>query len=377
MRSTVAFRLLWLLTIAASARAQTSPSLAAADVSASSVADDKAQEVGAYCRYVRAVGHSHSALLFSPSLFATLGNVPTTALEDDESVATSRLRLQLGVSFSPTRAYRGFVTNDVADAECERYAAAARVPTSAPFSLDERRPLQSKIKVLEAAVARGRELRAQLAEQLETSLATLDDYRSLTLQLNNLEQGLAEAAGRLALLPSEVPAPAPSLIAARAASEDGLEEAQARLRRSHALELELRVGYQRTFGHEQKVPLFALGILEFAPGWLWQGPADARARSARKAWVEARSAPAEREPSEDERRNLQRALELTRARERTLSATLADLEARRAVVERVPGAEARHYADFMSLQLASLLAEQAYLNAYAEELERALARPGR
>ena len=56
-----------------------------------------------------------------------------------------------------------------------------------------------------------------------------------------------------------------------------------------------------------------------------------------------------------------------------LAATLVDLEARRAIVERVPGAQPRHYADVMWLQLASLLAEQAYLNTYAETLEQALA----
>jgi hypothetical protein len=240
-----------------------------------------------------------------------------------------------------------------------------------PFVLSEREPLRAKIRVLEGAVARGRELRAKLAEQVETSLATLDDYRSLTLQLNSLEQNLSEAAARLALAPSEPVPPSPSHAAARADGEDRVQEAQARLRRSQALEFEIRAGYYRIFGQTQSVPAFAMATLEFSPGWLWQAPADARARTAHRAWLNARTAQPTLPP--EVRAGLQQALQVTRERARVLAATLADLEARRATVERVPGAQPRHYADVMGLQLASLLAEQAYVSTYAKTLEQALA----
>jgi hypothetical protein len=333
------------------------------------LSENTEREIEAYCHYVRAVGQSSAALLFSPSLFATFSNIPTTAAATD--ALGSRARLQLGVSFSPLRAYRGFITNDIAKAECQRYAAEARTPPPAVFSVSERAPLLSKIRVLEGAVARGRELRAQLADQLETSLATVDEYRSLALQLNSLEQSLSEAAAKLALAPSEPPPPSPAQAAARADGEDRLQEEQARLRRSQALEFEIRAGYYRIFGQPQSLPAFAMATLEFSPGWLWQSPADTRARVAHSAWLKARTAPPTLPP--DVRAGLQQALRLTRERGRVLAATLADLEARRAKVESVPGEQSRHYADVMWLQLASLLAEQAYLNTYAATLDQALA----
>jgi len=361
------------LTLSYSAQAADSPPTVAPahDSPASPLSENTEREIEAYCHYVQAVGQSSSALLFSPSLFATLGNVPTTAAEATDDLGGSRARLQLGLSFSPLRVYRGFVTNDIAKAECQRYAAEARTPPPVVFSLSERAPLLAKIRVLEGAVVRGRELRAKLAVQLETSLATIDEYRSLALQLNSLEQSLSEAAARLALVPNEPPRPSPAHAAARADSEDRLQEAQARLRRSQALEFELRAGYYRIFGQPQTLPAFAMATVEFSPGWLWQAPADARARAAHSAWLKARLAPPTLPP--DVRAGLQHALQVTRERARVLGATLADLEARRAIVERVPGEQPRHYADVMGLQLASLLAEQAYLNTYAATLEQALA----
>lgn len=347
------------------------PAVPASSVAAAPLSDNTEREIEAYCRYVRAVGQSSSALLFSPSLFATLSNVPTTSTEAVDALGGSRARLQLGVSFSPVRVYRGFVTSDIASAECQRYAAEARTPPPVAFSVSERAPLQAKIRVLEGAVARGKELRTKLALQLETSLATIDEYRSLALQLNSLEQSLSDAAARLALVPNEPPRPSPAHAAARAASEDRLQEAQARLRRSQALEFELQAGYYRIFGQEQSVPAFAMATVAFSPGWLWQAPADARARAAHGAWLKARTAPPKVPP--DVVAALRQTLQVVRERARVLAGTLVDLEARRAVVERVPGEQPRHYADVMGLQLASLLAEQAYLTTYAATLEQALA----
>jgi hypothetical protein len=348
------------------------PTAAAPSAAEVPAAAEKGPEIQAYCRYVQAVGESSSALLFAPGLFATFSNIPTSATGADDNLAgASRARLQVGVNLSPTRMYRGYVTGDVADAECQRYAAEARVPV-VTLPSNERPALAAKAEVLREAIARGRELREALVVQLWTSLATIDEYGALALQVNGLESALSDTEAKLAVLPPDSRVDAGPALAALATAEDNAQAAQARLRRSHALEFEIRGGYYRIFGQEQQVPLFAIASLEFSPGWLWQGPADDRARRAHRDWLAARAPRVG--PTPEGRTQMSQALTVTRERSRVLDGTLADLEARRVSVKSVPGAEAQRYADVMWLQLSLLRAEQAYLNAYAVALERALAR---
>ena len=330
-------------------------------------------EVGSYCRYVQAVGESNSALLFSPTLFATFSNIPTSATGADSNVfGASRARLQLGVSVSPMRIYRGLITNDVARAECRRYASEVRTPPVALAPITGRTALVAKMHVLEDAIAHGQVVRAKLRVRLETSLATVDEYGALVLQLDGLQDELSQAAAKLAQLPLGPTPNAPGSLAERAAAEDAAQDAQARLRRSQALEFELRAGYYRIFGQEQKVPLFAIASLEFSPGWLWQGSTEARAREAHSSWVRARLAPPA--PPPEVQAQLREALSANRKRANELVLTMSDLEMRRKTAEAVPGEQAQHFAEVMWLQLARLRANRAYLDEYGIELQAAISR---
>jgi hypothetical protein len=329
--------------------------------------------VRSYCRYVQAVGASNSALLFSPTLFATFSNIPTSATGADDSLfGSSRARLQAGVGVSPVRIYRGFVTNDLAKAECRRHASEVRTPVVAPGRLvNERGALVAKLRVLDEAIATGQAAREKLRAQLETSLATVEEYGTLVLQLDGLNEERGQTSARLALLPAEAAPSAPQDLAERAAAEDAAQEAHARLRRSQAVELDIRAGYYRIFGVEQKLPLFAMATLEFSPGWLWQSSAEASARQAHRAWIKARLAP--RAPEPELHGQLTDALQATQRRSQEVASTIADLDVRRAKAQGVPGEHAQHFATVMWLQLAKLRAERAYLDEYAAALRRALA----
>ncbi len=331
-------------------------------------------EVRSYCRYVEALGDSTSTLLLSPSLFATFSNVPTSASGADEDFfGASRARLQLGVAVSPMRMYRGLATKDAARAECRRYTSEARTPLVTPGPVvTERSALLAKMHVLEDAIATGQAAREKLRAQLETAVATVAEYGALVLQLDGLKEELAQSSARLALLPIEPTPPSRSALAERANAEDAAQEAQERLRRSQAFELELRAGYYRIFGVEQKLPLFAMASLEISPGWLWQSSAEARARQAHRAWVQARLAPPA--PPAELEGQLREVLLATQRRSQEVAATISDLDARRAKAQAVPGEQAQHFASVMWLQVAKLRAERAYLDEYAAAVLRVLAR---
>ncbi|RYZ07014.1 MAG: hypothetical protein EOO73_13135 [Myxococcales bacterium] len=366
-----------LLGSSASALAQASASgTASASVAASPAppgsSDNTQLEVSSYCRYVEAVGESNSALLLSPTLFATFSNIPTSATGADDSLfGSSRARLQLGVGVSPTRMYRGLVTNEVARTECRRYASQVRTPVvpAGPF-VTERSALVAKIRVLEEAITTGQTAREKLRAQLDTALATVEEYGALVLQLDGLNEERAHASARLALLPVEPTPNSSRALAERARAEDAAQEAQAKLRRSQALELDIRAGYYRIFGVEQKLPVFAMATLEFSPGWLWQSSAEERARQAHRGWVQAKAAAPAIAPELPGQ--LRDALAATQRRAQEVASTTTDLEARRVKAQSVPGEHAQHFATVLWLQLAKLRAEQAYLNEYAATLQRTI-----
>jgi len=336
-------------------------------------AEDIERDVKSYCRYVSAVGDSTAALLLSPSLFAEFSNIPASGVLTGTSSDTLA-RLQLGLAISPTRIYRGFVTDDLARAECQRYSAEARTPPLPAAPITSRAAFTAKIQVLEEAVRHGHELRATLAKKLEASLATVEDYGALALQVDGLEQQLSDAKTQLAALP---PPPSPansSAWAARVRAEDAAQDLQGRLRTSQALNLEIRGGYYKIFGQQERVPAFVIATLEFNPGWLWQSSAEARARAAHTAWVKTKNTIIGLAP--EVRTQLQATLQADRDRLTVLNDALSDMERRQASVQAVPGEQAQRYADVLWLELAKLRAEKAYLIAHSSELQTVLGGEG-
>lgn len=328
--------------------------------------------VQAYCRYVEAVADSTSALLLSPTLFANLGTLPGGALITDDGGGVSqtglRARVQLGISVNPTQMYRGFVTRDLARAECRRYGSAARVQLDwTRIRTGGEAALTARARILEDALKRGREMKADLARKLEASLATVEEYGALSLKLDVLDRQLVETRQQLTEVraaAAEVSTPAGDVDPAQA--EDEVQRLQGNLRRSQAFEIELRGGYDRIFGRDQKIPAFGLATLSFSPGWFWQGPAEHRARQAHREWISAQGA--ELALTEEAAAQVRERLEQANQRLATLGSVLADLEKRRAEIANVPGERAKRYGELLWLELATLRAERAFLSEYGREL---------
>jgi hypothetical protein len=334
------------------------------------------REVAAYCDYVQAVATSQSALLLAPSILLGYSNLPAGAVEPtagaEDVGTTSRSRLQAGLVFSPTRMYRGIVTNRLGRAECDRYTAASRTQPVRPDVVIGRAALEAKIRILNEAVRKGRELTAALAKKLAESLATVEDYGALALQVDGLEGHLAQAELELAELPPVAVATAGNHVESLQVASARVEDLKGSLRRSEAFEIDLRGGYYRVLGVSTTAPYFVMASIQFNPGWFWQAPAEAKARQAVSSWVGARSAP--RGLSADERGQLEQRLALARSRAVQLSATLNELSRHHEDIKAVPGEQAARYANVLWLQLAALRAERAFVEATATEIVQALHR---
>jgi len=161
---------------------------------------------------------------------------------------------------------------------------------------------------------------------------------------------------------------------ARVRAEDAAQDLQGRLRTSQALNLEIRGGYYKIFGQQERVPAFVIATLEFNPGWLWQSSAEARARAAHTAWVKTKNTIIGLAP--EVRTQLQATLQADRDRLTVLNDALSDMERRQASVQAVPGEQAQRYADVLWLELAKLRAEKAYLIAHSSELQTVLGGEG-
>jgi hypothetical protein len=159
-------------------------------------------------------------------------------------------------------------------------------------------------------------------------------------------------------------------IARARAAAARVEELKGELRRSEALDIELRAGYQRVSGAPGSTPLFAMAELQFTPGWLWQGRHERAAVVAASSWVAAQSEGPQ--VVAGEREQVGRRVELARSRSREVGVTLAELERRRRAVEAAGGEHATRYASLLWLQLAKLRAEQAFLDTTAAELSKLL-----
>jgi hypothetical protein len=355
------------MSVAALARAQVAP-LAPGSAARSA-------EVDAYCRHVIHAAASRSALMTSPWVFSTLGTLSASASGDGlESAGRApgdpSLSLQAGMGFSPTRLYAGGLVRVAAEAECERFRAEGEVVglLRRPEGR-ERAALAAKAGILRSALPGAGELLEGARQQLDEGRSTLQEYSATALRVQALQRELAETDARLAALP-EGTAPRDSPSAAFAAlrgAEARRQTVEGRQRRSAALDVTFRGGYQEIFGLAQRYPVFGSLTVQFSPGWFWQHASDERSAAARGELVEARIAETRRELG---RFGMRVREELTVAERRLteVSTMQADLEQRYASLEQVGTRQAREFREYLWFDLVRMSAERAFAAAHVQTL---------
>ena len=336
--------------------------------------------IESYCRYTEAMADSSSALEASPWVFGNAGTVPASRgavpgeAVDSSELRTPRLRVQAGVGVSPTRMIRSSSAKTLARLECRRYAVNAKMRRMLDLLTSDidhagPEPLRERARVLREAIAYGRKLNESFRQRLESSVATVDDYRKLLIKLSDLEQQLRMTEDELARQPERVPY-RESWSALRAEGERVAAETarvEGGVRKSHALEIVVRGGYDRIFGVEQRVPLFASATLRFSPGWFWQNSAESRAEAAAAQW-RSRQAQAALPAPQQFIQQLEARLTIAKERRADLTRAITELERRLNDVKAVPGEPSRRFGELLWLDIAALRADEAFVGKQSEEL---------
>lgn len=336
--------------------------------------------IAAYCRYTEAIADSNRALAASPWLFGNAGTLPASRgavpgeAVDATELGTPRLRVQAGVGLSPTRILRSASAQSLARLECRRYAVNAKMRRMLDLVMSDidhvgPAPLLEKARVLREALTYGHNLNDSFRQRLEASVATLDDYRKLLMKLSELEQQLRITEDELARQPARVPY-GESWAALRAESERVAAETarvDGSVRKSQAFEVVIRGGYDRIFGVEQRVPVFASATLRFSPGWFWQRSAESRAESAAAEWRSRQGEAALPAPRQFVQQ-LEARLTIARQRRADLTRAITELKRRLNDVKAVPGEQSRRFSELLWLDTATLRADEAFVTKQIEEL---------
>lgn len=337
-------------------------------------------EADAYCEHVRGVAGSEGALVRSPWLFSTFGTLRGGSLLDAEGVASGAtseltLRLQAGLGFSPTRWYRADLIEARAGAECERYRAERELrQLLSPLDGALRSALDAKTKVLSAALPEAERLLAESSQKLDAARTTLAEHGALSLRVDDIRRSLAEARLALAALPPAAGggSPAAAVFERLRRWEARRQELEGSLRKSGALELSLRGGYDELVNVEQRLPVFGSVTLEINPGWLWQGAEEERARRAHAEWIETRTLGAELSLA-GAARQLEAQLAISSQREAELRTSLGDLELRLERLRDLESRQGREYAEYLWFDVVRLRAERAFFAERIRVLRRATA----
>jgi hypothetical protein len=288
---------LGLLALASESRAAPLTDVAEPEVAPADRAAWRAAETADHCRHVTSVAASESALLWSPRMFSRFGLMRGSAVSDDGFDPVSRQpqwNLQAGVDLSPTRMYAGALVEARARAECRRYGAELVIEDlQAALVADEGAPWAARAAVLRVALPRAEERVAQSSAELEASRVSLQQHGVTLSRRDALQEALMEAEfQRASLARARDPSPRSASFEESAEElrrwEARTEELDARLRRVGGVGVSLRGGYDRVFGAEQSLPVFASVNVELVPGRLWQPARDRDGALARARSVERR-----------------------------------------------------------------------------------------
>jgi hypothetical protein len=335
-----------------------------------------AEDAAAYCRYLQAVAASQGDLLFSPTLFATLGAVDVSDVSTTGVPEVSHaLRVTAGAGYSGQRLALGLLGRRQAEAECALYRAGSRLRALlfAGEQVFARPALAARAALLAARLPRAAELLEEerrevaagnaTAEQLTVTQLRVEALRALATQT---QQALASLAGE------ESPPRLTALLREREAAERRLVELEGAGRELRAFDVTLRLGVDRQLLQPTDLsPFFGLVSVSFNPGLLFQSHHEAEAREAHAAWV-PREAGGVGGRAEQLLVRLRATLSAESARLAEQRLLARDLAERTGTLAGLAGDKARRFRDYLWLEATRVEAEEAYLAAHVAALQAAL-----
>ncbi|HYH95271.1 hypothetical protein [Hyalangium sp.] len=335
----------------------------------------------AWCDFIRGMTDAETAVLLAPELFASAGVVnPGEAASGagEAPLGAPKLRITAGLGYELVGAYRGMTLRRRAEAECQRHRASSALQAALQSGpdLSAAPALKARLAVLQAAIPEGERLVEALRTDLREGRATLDELNALQLRLDALRALASDTTRdqeRLARLPPRPERSLSALLQELRTADDELERLSGKVRRSTAWSVRLRGGYDELIDVPQELPLFGMITVSYNLGGLSQAAANERARKAR---LRALEEDVEGLPQRVERllHQLRASQSTEEVRLREVTVLVGDLESQLQSIQSLETGKVRRFHDYLTLELARLRAEQAWLRAHLESLGAFLGR---
>lgn len=199
-----------------------------------------------YCAYSIGVADSEAALWLAPEVMGAVGLVPATDLSFGEgSVGTRHPRVLLGLRYSLSGLRRGLVRRERGRADCERYRVVSALRT---FLQSNEKPasraaLQERLKVLDEALPQAEAILKSTEQRMNDGSTTAVDLNATAIRIDTLRSLAAQTRQDLASLFEPAAPPTQNvheLFASHLAHEEQLALADARLRATHAWDVDVR-----------------------------------------------------------------------------------------------------------------------------------------
>lgn len=325
----------------------------------------RADETHGYCDYVEGVASAESALLFSPTVFATVGRLDRNAVTGDPTVASDELRTTAGLSYSLTGIVEGILTKKRAKAECRRHEALAQVASESTYHA-----LAARQKVLDEALEEADEMLARADRELEARTATATEVLSTRVRIDELRALAAETRLELEALPKPAAGvPMSSALRELYSADTALEKQDARLREMKAIDVSVRVGYDSFLGGDDGSPYFAVLTVSFNPGWIVQRGANKKAARGRRHLVQEEYGTHQVDTTTT---RLNSMLEVERKRVAETGALVEDLDKQLDQLKKISGEGSRRLRETVWFEWVKARAEHEYLVAHVAAIEAIL-----
>jgi hypothetical protein len=342
------------------------PTALVAALLAGSAGRAHADESHGYCDYVEGVASAESALMFSPTLFASVGRMETNIVTGDPTiVATEDLRYTAGVSLSLTGIAQGLLTRKRAKAECRRHEALAQVASESTYHA-----LAARQKVLDEALEEADEMLARADRELEARTATATEVLSTRVRIDELRAMAAETRLELEALPKPAAGvPMASALTELYRADTALEKNDARLRELDAIDISVKVGYDNYLGLDDNSPYFAVLSFSFNPGWIVQRGANKRAAAGRRHLVQEEYGTHQVDTTTT---RLNAMLEVERKRVKETGALVEDLDQQLDQLKKISGEGSRRLRETVWFEWVKARADHEYLVAHVAAIEAIL-----
>lgn len=317
-----------------------------------------------YCDYVEGVASAEAALLTAPTAFGDFGRIEqtsTTAVNDVGSI-----RLIAGMRYNFIGLLEGSATKGRAHADCRRHEALESIRGQTLY-----RALAAKQKIIDAALPDADKLLAAVTADLEARRITAPEATATRLRVEELHRISSDTHQALAALPA--PSSTIGGLTAFQQADDDVERYEAKIRRSRALDVSVRVGYQSFLDQStSSSPYFVVLSVGVNFGVFFQGSANDRAASGRHTYVRSGRDPLSTDATAD---RLKALLDNVSKRAQETATLDQDLERQITALDRLGSDDAKRYRQVVWFDWIKTRGERAYHEAYAAALKQVLNAP--